>query len=112
MFGVCDALASIGFGFIIKFVGRFPIVILGACINITAISVMLSWTSSTSSVIGLHIHFIHRSNILTHVIFLVVYLLAALWGTADAAWQTQINSLYGVLFKTHEEAAFSNYKLW
>ena len=42
----------------------------------------------------------------------VVYILAALWGIADAIWQTQINALYGVLFPSEEEAAFSNYRLW
>ena len=42
----------------------------------------------------------------------VVYLVAALWGIADAIWQTQITSLYGVLFAKNEEAAFSNYRLW
>jgi hypothetical protein len=42
----------------------------------------------------------------------VVYVLAALWGAADAIWQTQINALYGVLFAKNEEAAFSNYRLW
>ena len=47
-----------------------------------------------------------------HSLIAVVYLLAALWGTADAIWQTQINALYGVLFKSDEEAAFSNYRLW
>ena len=41
-----------------------------------------------------------------------MYILAALWGTADAIWQTQINALYGVLFPSEEEAAFSNYRLW
>ena len=41
-----------------------------------------------------------------------MYLLAGLWGTADAIWQTQINALYGVLFASDEEAAFSNYRLW
>merc|ERR1711892_516177 len=93
VFGVCDALASVGFGFVIKRVGRVPIFILGACINILVIIVMLTWTPTASSV-G------------------VVYLLAALWGTADAIWQTQINALYGVLFASDEEAAFSNYRLW
>merc|ERR1719228_2679664 len=42
----------------------------------------------------------------------VVYFLAALWGVADAIWQTQINALYGCLFANEEEAAFSNYRLW
>ena len=40
--------------------------------------------------------------------FLVVYVLAAMWG---AIWQTQINVLYGVLFVSDVEAAFSNYIL-
>eukprot|EP00092_Neocalanus_flemingeri_P030399 GFUD01032999.1.p1 GENE.GFUD01032999.1~~GFUD01032999.1.p1 ORF type:complete len:501 (+),score=111.97 GFUD01032999.1:117-1619(+) len=93
VFGICDALASVGFGFVIKKIGRVPIFILGACINVLVIIIMLSWTP-TSSAVG------------------VVYLLAALWGTADAIWQTQINALYGVLFKSDEEAAFSNYRLW
>ena len=42
----------------------------------------------------------------------VVYVLAGLWGVADAIWQTQINALHGVLFPRDEEAAFSNYRLW
>ena len=90
---MCDALASIGFGFIIKKVGRLPIFILGACINLLVIIVMLSWTPTSTSV-G------------------VVYFLAALWGIGDAIWQTQINALYGCLFANDEEAAFSNYRLW
>jgi len=93
LFGVCDALASIGFGFIIKKVGRMPIFILGACLNALVIIVMLSWTP-TQSTLG------------------VVYFLAALWGIGDAIWQTQINALYGCLFANDEEAAFSNYRLW
>merc|ERR1711892_1236114 len=93
VFGICDALASVGFGFVIKRVGRVPIFILGACINLSVIIVMLSWTPTASSVA-------------------VVYVLAAPWGIGDAIWQTQINALYGVLFASDEEAAFSNYRLW
>jgi len=93
VFGVCDALASVGFGFIIKLIGRVPIFILGACINFAVIIVMLTWTPTASSVA-------------------VVYVLAAMWGVGDAIWQTQINALYGVLFASDEEAAFSNYRLW
>jgi len=40
------------------------------------------------------------------------FFIAALWGAADAVWQTQINALYGVIFDGDEEAAFSNYRLW
>merc|ERR1711892_499472 len=93
VFGICDAVASVGFGFIIKIIGRVPIFILGACINFAVIIVMLTWTPTASSVA-------------------VVYVLAAMWGVGDAIWQTQINALYGVLFASDEEAAFSNYRLW
>lgn len=31
---------------------------------------------------------------------------------SDAVWQTQINGLYGTLFRRNKEAAFSNYRLW
>jgi len=92
-YGACDALASVGFGFIIKKIGRIPVFILGALINISVIVAMFTWSPTSSSVE-------------------VVYVLAALWGIADAIWQTQINALYGVLFASDEEAAFSNYRLW
>jgi hypothetical protein len=42
----------------------------------------------------------------------VLFVLAGLWGLADAVWQTQINAFYGVLFVDNDEAAFSNYRLW
>lgn len=92
-YGACDALASAGFGFVIKKIGRIPVFILGALINVSVIITMFSWAPTSSSVE-------------------VVYVLAALWGVADAIWQTQINALYGVLFASDEEAAFSNYRLW
>ncbi len=42
----------------------------------------------------------------------VLFIIAGLWGLADAVWQTQINAFYGVLFVNNDEAAFSNYRLW
>jgi len=42
----------------------------------------------------------------------ILFILAGLWGLADAVWQTQINSFYGVLFVDNDEAGFSNYRLW
>ncbi len=43
---------------------------------------------------------------------IVLFVLAGLWGIADAVWQAQINSFYGVLFVDNDAAAFSNYRLW
>ena len=52
VFGICDAAASVGFGFIIKKIGRIPIFILGATINILVIIVMLSWSPARDQVAG------------------------------------------------------------
>ena len=93
LYGVCNALSSLSFGFIRKFICRRYLLILGATINLSVIITLLSWTPSSSDLP-------------------IFYLLAALWGVADAIWQTQINALYGCLFPGQEKAAFSNYKLW
>ena len=71
-FGVCDAIFSIGFGSIIKVVGRIPIFILGAVLNVIVIAVLFNWMPNPDQ-------------------NYVFFILAALWGTADAVWQTQIN---------------------
>ena len=52
VYGVCDALASVGFGFIIKKVGRIPVFTLGALINVSVIITMFSWAPSVSAVGG------------------------------------------------------------
>ena len=93
VFGIFDAFFSFLSGYIIKLVGRIPIFIFGAIMNYVVIIIMLTWTPRVDEVY-------------------VVYILAALWGLGDAVWQTQINALYGVLFKNKEEAAFSNYRMW
>ena len=72
LFGVCDALASIGFGFIIKKVGRLPIFVLGAAVNAGVIADLFTWVPNPDQ-------------------SWAFFLLAALWGMADAVWQTQIN---------------------
>ena len=52
VFGVCDALASIGFGFVIKRVGRLPIFLTGGIINLSVLIVMLLWTPEEDKVYG------------------------------------------------------------
>ena len=91
VYGVCDALASVGFGFVIKKTGRLPIFLLGAGINVSVLLTLWAWSPQ-----GDDVH--------------IVYILASLWGVADAIWQTQINALHGVLFPEDSEAAFSNYR--
>lgn len=90
---MCDSIGSFGFGQIVKLIGRWPCFAVAAIINYALIITMLVWRPSEDQ-IG------------------VLFILAGLWGVSDAVWQTQINALYGVLFIKHDEAAFSNYRLW
>ena len=44
--------------------------------------------------------------------FLLSYLIAGLWGVADAIWQTQTSSMVGVVFQDRQESAFACWRLW
>ncbi|XP_036318700.1 UNC93-like protein [Rhagoletis pomonella] len=92
-FGVVNAICSILFGSVMKYIGRLPIIILGAVVHFTLISIELFWRPSPENP-------------------LIFYAMSGLWGVGDAVWQTQINGLYGLLFRRNKEAAFSNYRLW
>jgi len=92
-YGVCDAICSFSFGFVIKRIGRVPIFVMGALINYGVIIAFFQWSPRPDQPYGF-------------------FLMAAFWGIADAVWQTQINALYGVIFTNTSEAAFSNYRLW
>jgi len=92
-YGVVDAICSASFGGFIKYVGRVPIFLGGAVLNLICVIVLFEWAPHPDQ---------------SYVFFFI----AGLWGAADAVWQTQINALYGVLFESDEEAAFSNYRLW
>uniref|UniRef100_T1J282 UNC93-like protein n=1 Tax=Strigamia maritima TaxID=126957 RepID=T1J282_STRMM len=92
-FGVADAICCVAFEPIVKKFSRVPIFLLGGLINASIVVVMLSWHPDPGNIY-------------------IFYALAGLWGLSDAIWQTQINAFYGVIFTNHEEAAFSNYRLW
>lgn len=92
-FGVVNAICSIVFGSAMKYIGRVAIIILGAIVHGGCIIYLLYWRP----------HPEHP---------LVFFILSGLWGIGDAVWQTQINGIYGALFRRNKEAAFSNYRLW
>ncbi|XP_076262832.1 UNC93-like protein isoform X2 [Rhynchophorus ferrugineus] len=92
-FGVVNAICSLLFGSVMKYVGRVPIMILGVCVHAGLQVWLLIW----------------RPHPATPLAF---YMASGLWGVGDAVWQTQVNGLYGALFRRNKEAAFSNYRLW
>jgi len=79
-YGVCDAVFSIAFGGIIKAVGRVPIFIFGACLNIIVIAVLFNWMPNPNQ-------------------SYIFFIMAGLWGVADAVWQTQINGNFYLFSK-------------
>jgi len=92
-FGAVDAIFSLLLGKIVKLTGRPIMMGCGALVNLLLLIFFLIWKPSEDT---LYLFFIS----------------SALWGFADAVWQTQVNAFYGVLFPTNQEAAFSNYRLW
>ena len=93
LFGVTDVAGSYAFPLVFKRIGRTACFLIGACINLAVIGIMLGVELSAENEY-------------------VLYMVPALWGVADSCWQTQVNSIYGVLFEANQEAAFSNFRLW
>ncbi|KAL2746157.1 UNC93-like protein [Vespula maculifrons] len=71
-FGVVNAGCSLLFGSLMKFVGRQPLMALGAIVHACLIVVLLLWKP-------------HPDNPY------VFYSVSGLWGVGDAVWQTQVN---------------------
>jgi hypothetical protein len=92
-FGLSDAIFSYIFGKLVKSLGRVTCILIGAKINFSIILLMLNVELTQSNEY-------------------LLYVIPLFWGIADAVWQTQVNSIYGVLFQANKEAAFSNFRLW
>ncbi|XP_013165190.1 PREDICTED: UNC93-like protein [Papilio xuthus] len=92
-FGVFNAVAAPLAGAVVKITGRYPVMLTALVLNLCLISALLLWRPSPDQ-------------------WLVFFVLAAIWGAADAVWLVQVNALSGILFPGDEEAAFSNFRLW
>lgn len=92
-YGIVDSLCSFGFGRLVQLIGRVPFFVFGAALSFGLHAAFYVWLPSPNQEI-------------------LIYVFAGLWGMTDAIWQTQINALYGVLFKENAEAGFANYRLW
>ncbi|KAG9347512.1 hypothetical protein JZ751_005080, partial [Albula glossodonta] len=92
-FGATNSICSFTFGRLAQYTGRTALFSFAAVINFSCIMAMLYWRP-------------HPDQMPVFFVF------PALWGMADAVWQTQTNALYGVLFPNHKEAAFANYRMW
>ncbi|KAM9840296.1 protein unc-93 homolog A [Aulostomus maculatus] len=92
-FGASNSLCSFLFGRLARYTGRAALFLLAAVTNFSCILALLYWRPNPD-----HLW--------------VFFVFPALWGMADAIWQTQTNALYGILFPRDKEAAFANYRMW
>ncbi|XP_066953064.1 protein unc-93 homolog A-like [Macrobrachium rosenbergii] len=92
-YGACDVIGSMIASYLVRCVGRAPVITLAFFINVSVIATLIVW--------------LPRSDHLTWY-----FVVAGLWGFADAVWMTQLNSIYGVMFPKQTEPAFSNCRLW
>ncbi|KAM9798243.1 protein unc-93 homolog A [Neosynchiropus ocellatus] len=92
-FGASNSLCSYLFGRLARYTGRAALFLLAAVLNFGCIMALLFWRPDPDALA-------------------VFFVFPALWGMADAVWQTQTNALYGILFTKEKEAAFANYRVW
>ncbi|XP_053316257.1 protein unc-93 homolog A-like [Spea bombifrons] len=92
-FGVPNAICAALFGNLAEYTGHFFLLTLGALIHIGCIVGLLLWIPNAEQMF-------------------LYFVFPGVWGVADAVWQTQISSLYGILFEKNKEAAFANFCLW
>ncbi|KAK5903204.1 hypothetical protein CgunFtcFv8_007004 [Champsocephalus gunnari] len=92
-FGATNSVCSFLFGRLARYTGRAALLLFAALANFSCIIALLFWRP-------------HPDQLPIFFVF------PALWGMADAIWQTQTNALYGILFPRHKEAAFANYRMW
>ncbi|KAM7395997.1 hypothetical protein PAMA_007329 [Pampus argenteus] len=92
-FGAANSLCSFLFGRLARYTGRAALFFTAALANFCCIIALLFWRP-------------HPDQLAVFFVF------PALWGMADAIWQTQTNALYGILFPRDKEAAFANYRMW
>jgi predicted MFS family arabinose efflux permease len=69
--GICRALGSYVCGRLVKYTGRIVVFVIAALINYAMIILMFVWDPKQSQMV-------------------LLFVIAGLWGIADAIWQTQV----------------------
>ncbi|KFM59430.1 UNC93-like protein, partial [Stegodyphus mimosarum] len=92
-YGCTCAVSSTLSGWLVKHVGRMPIILTAATVNVAASIILLLW---------------HPDSAHPEMFFVV----AAMWEILTGIIWSQIRAFYGILFKKDEEAAFAGFYLW
>ena len=88
----CAAIAFVS-GRLVKFTGRIPMIICGILIDLGLILTYFLWKPDPDQ----------------PALFFVIYTVA---GITEGLWRPLPVTLYGTIFRTNSEAAFSNMHLW
>ncbi|CAF0755185.1 unnamed protein product [Adineta ricciae] len=91
--GICTALSSYIFGRLVKCIGRIGCISIAAIINYSMIIFMYFWEPKDNQM---------------YILFMV----AGLWGVADAVWQSQIIATYIVHHSERDPTVLAKYRLW
>ena len=92
-FAITGTCGSVILGKIVDYTGRIPPVLTALAIDIILQLTLVFWTIDPNE---------------THPFYLV----STFWGISDAIWITITTALYGIMFPTQSDAAFSQYMLW
>lgn len=92
-FGAVNSLACFVTGRISKYAPRICILLTAAMGNAVACIIMFLWDPDRNNAV-------------------YFFIIIGLWAVSDAIWQTVVSSMYGILFREDEEAAFGNLRLW
>ncbi|CAL1287423.1 unnamed protein product [Larinioides sclopetarius] len=92
-FGVCGALMSLLVGPLVKCISLMAVLFLATIAYVFNCVVLFLWEPTPE--------------------FKTIYfVIAGIWGMADAIWWSQVAALYGLMFPNDREAAFSNLYFW
>ncbi|XP_054718105.1 protein unc-93 homolog A-like [Uloborus diversus] len=92
-YGAMCAISSLLSGWLVKRLGRLPILIFAAIVNLADVLLLLLW----------HPHPNEPA---------LFFIASGLFGFSTGIFWSQIRAFYGILFKADEEAAFATYHLW
>ncbi|GFX26286.1 UNC93-like protein [Trichonephila clavipes] len=92
-YGIVCGISSVLSGWIVRHVGRRPVFTTAAIVNAISLAYLLVWTPHSNSP-------------------KMFFFAAGLWGVHVGIIWSQLRALYGVFFKSDEEAAFSAFHMW
>ncbi|CAB3227163.1 unnamed protein product [Arctia plantaginis] len=92
-YGASDVMGCLVTGFLVKSLGRLPVICGALFIHGGLFVTLLSWRPNAGD-------------------YYVMFIIAVFWGVCNSVWMVQIYTYHGVLFRGKEEAAYSNYQQW